>query len=45
MFTYPLHEEMAQAISFSPELERRLADMYQGVELEVESRKMKSVLN
>jgi len=38
-----LHEEMAQriSVSFSPELERRLADMYQGVEPKVESRKMK----
>lgn len=52
MFIYPLlhemaqrilHEEMAQriSVSFSPELERRLADMYQGVEPKVESRKMK----
>lgn len=38
MFTYPLlHKELAQRVTvgFSPELERRLADIYQRLELKM----------
>lgn len=44
MFAHPLlHEELAQRVTmgFSPELERRLADIYQRLESKVDFSKIK----